>query len=157
MRRACGVLVGALVLVGSLAGGALADPQDVANDVANEVMSPFCPGVTLHDCASREASETREDMVRWAEAGMSKRQIIDRLESEFGTSIHASPPAEGAGLLAWILPALAVLSGTALAVVLMRRWNARGGDHSGDPAAASLSHDDRHRLELELKRLREQE
>jgi len=38
-----------------LAAPAAAAPEDVANDISNEIMSPFCDGVTLHDCPSQEA------------------------------------------------------------------------------------------------------
>lgn len=145
------VLVAALLL-GAAPAAAAAAPEDVANAVAQEVMSPYCPGVTLHDCPSSSAQEMRAEIVAWAEDGMTKEQILDRLEGEFGPSIRAVPAAEGAGLLAWLLPGAAVLAGTVLAVVLARRWARRPAAPAAPaveiPAEAGA------RLNAELDRLR---
>ncbi|HEV2755828.1 MAG TPA: cytochrome c-type biogenesis protein CcmH [Actinomycetota bacterium] len=149
MRR-LPVLV-ALVLF-SAAPAAAAAPEDVANTVAQEVMSPYCTGVTLHDCPSSSAQEMRAEIVAWAEDGMTKEQILDRLEAEFGPSIRALPPAEGSGLLAWLLPGVAVLAGAVLAIVLARRW-ARRAPAVAAPAAP-VSAEAGARLNAELDRLR---
>ena len=149
MRTAVAFLV-AVFLVGA-PGAALAAPEDVANAVAQEVMSPYCPGVTLHDCPSSSAQEMRTEIVAWAEDGMTKEQILERLEAEFGPSIRAVPPAGGSGLLAWLLPALAVVGGAVLAVVLARRW-ARREPAPVVPVAASAEAGAR--LRAELDRLR---
>ena len=131
---------------------ALAAPEDVANAVAHEVMSPYCPGVTLHDCPSSSAQEMRAEIVAWAEDGMDKGAILERLEAEFGPSIRAVPRAEGAGLLAWLLPALAVVAGAGVAVVLARRWTNR----SPAPVAPAgpVPPEAGARLSAELDRLR---
>ncbi|MDQ3915566.1 MAG: cytochrome c-type biogenesis protein CcmH [Actinomycetota bacterium] len=123
MKALAAVAAAAFVLTSPAV--AAAAPEDVANAVAQEVMSPYCPGVTLHDCPSSAAQEMRAEIVAWAEDGMSKDAILDRLEAEFGPSIRAVPPAKGSGLLAWLLPGLAVVAGAALAVVLARRWAKR--------------------------------
>jgi cytochrome c-type biogenesis protein CcmH/NrfF len=142
----------ALMLVALAPAAAYAAPEDVANAVAHEVMSPYCPGVTLHDCPSSEAQEMRETIVAWAEEGMTKDAIIDRLEDEFGPSVRAVPRAEGAGLLAWLLPGLAVAGGAVAAALLARRWARRGPP----PAAAAPAADPgaTARLKAELDRVR---
>ncbi len=154
MTRLGALLTVVLLLFGPLSTVARADPQDVANDVSNQVMSPYCPGVTLHDCASGQASKMREQIVKWAEAGWSKERIMDRLEAEFGATIRATPPAEGAGILAWLLPALAVAFGALVGIVLVRRWNLRAAPASPATSAEVVSPEDRRRVSLELKRLR---
>ncbi|MFN2588524.1 MAG: cytochrome c-type biogenesis protein CcmH [Actinomycetota bacterium] len=141
-----------VALVGGTPAAAAASPEVVANAVAQEVMSPYCPGVTLHDCPSAAAQEMRAEIGVWAEGGMSKEQILDRLEADFGPSIRAVPPAEGSGLLAWLLPAVAVVAGATVATVLARRWARR-------PAAAPAPADAvppeaAARLSAELDRLR---
>lgn len=153
MRRSNALIAGLLLLVWPVAAAAQADQQDVANDVSNGVMSPYCPGVTLHDCASSEASDMRRQILRWAEAGWSEEQIMDELEAEFGPTIRATPPAEGAGALAWILPALLVAAGAAVAVMLARRWNRREPVPPVNPGGPA-THEDRRRLDVDLKRLR---
>ncbi|HEX2051319.1 MAG TPA: cytochrome c-type biogenesis protein CcmH [Actinomycetota bacterium] len=147
--RAVALALAAVVLTAAPAPGA---PEDVANDVAREVMSPYCPGVTLHDCPSRNADELRRDIAAWAAAGTSRAEIMDRLESEFGPSIRAVPERSGAGLLAWLLPAVAVVAGVAAALALARRF-ARARPAAG-AAEAPARDDERRRLAAELDALR---
>jgi cytochrome c-type biogenesis protein CcmH/NrfF len=150
MRRIVTLLVVALVLAPS---AALAAPEDVANEVAQEVMSPYCPGVTLHDCPSSSAQEMREEITAWARAGMSKDEIMGRLEDEFGPSIRAVPRGSG-GLFAWLLPAVALTAGAGAAAFLARRWARR---RPATPAQTPVaSPEAAARLQAELDRLRAQ-
>ena len=149
MRRALLLLVTAtLVAAPSVAH---ADAEDVANAVAREVMSPYCPGVTLHDCPSASAQELRDEIAGWARAGMTRDEILARLEDEFGPSIRAVPQG-GSGLLAWLLPAAALAAGAAVALLLARRWSRRRPEAPGPAPAASP--EAAARLNAELDRLR---
>ena len=148
MKRALVLLVVAFVLAPA---PAFAGPEDVANAVAQEVMSPFCPGVTLHDCPSSSAQEMRAEITEWARAGMTKDAIIGRLEDEFGSSIRAVPRGSG-GLFAWLLPAAALAGGAVAATLLARRWSRRRPDVSVPAPAASP--ESAARLNAELDRLR---
>ena len=133
-------------------------PEDLANDISQKVMSPFCPGVTLHDCPSQSALDMRDRIEGYARSGMSEAAIMDRLETEYGTAIRAEPSSEGAGLVAWILPGLAALAGGALAIMVVRRWTARGprplADGTDDPRPVESSSTERQRLDAELGQLR---
>ena len=137
-------------------GQAAAGPGDVSARIARETMSPFCPGVTLHDCASGQANQLRTRIERWAQQGWSRDEILARLEAEYGPSIRAAPEAEGAGLLAWALPGIALVAGFAVAGWLARRWTVgrRAPDAGvGEPTA---SPQERRRLEAELRALRDE-
>lgn len=155
MRRL--LLVTTVLAIAWAPATASAAPEDVANDISSEVMSPYCPGVTLHDCASQEAVDLRERIVGWAAAGWSRARILDTLEAEFGPQIRAAPPAEGTGLLAWLLPALAVLGGVAVAWTVARTWSSRGRSGGASRPPTRASDEDRMRLDAELARLRESE
>ena len=144
-------LAAAFVL--ALAAPALADPQDVANDISREMISPYCPGVTLHDCPSDNSRELRQRIIGWAENGMTKDQIWQRLEDEFGPGIRATPSAEGSGLWAWVLPIVAALGGIALAAFLAFRWSRRPPEKAGGDG--EVSPDQRRRLDVELAALRD--
>jgi cytochrome c-type biogenesis protein CcmH/NrfF len=148
------ILAAAVTAVLLGAGPAAAGPDDVAVEVYREVMSPFCPGVTLHDCPSSKADELRLQIARWAETGMSKNEIMARLEAEFGPDIRAVPQPEGAGLFAWLLPALGALAGLLLAWILARRYASRHAPRDGAAAAAGPSAEERRRLEGELAAIR---
>jgi cytochrome c-type biogenesis protein CcmH/NrfF len=150
----------------ALATPAAAGPEDVANDIASRVMSPFCPGVTLHDCPSAEAQDLRDRIERWARRGLSEDQILDSLEADYGVAIRSTPPAADGGWLAWALPGTALVLGLVLGWLLLRRWTiaaARGrarDEESIERARESrigredLSDRDRRRLDAELAMLR---
>lgn len=141
------VAIAIVVIVASPAGAA---PEDVANEVSREVMSPFCPGVTLHDCPSQAALDLRDQIKGWAEQGWSKDRIMDELESRFGTGIRATPQ-DSEGIGAWALPVGALLVGIMLLGSLARRWT-KGRLHREVPA---LDDAERARVERELAALRE--
>ena len=147
-------LAGLLLLL--IAPAALAGPDEVATSVSQKVMSPYCPGLTLHDCPSDAAAELREDIAGWAREGMTQDEIIDRLEAEFGAGILATPPAEGSGLMAWVLPIAGLLIAVGVGVVLARRWAARASTDTDVTQALATDPRDRTRLEAELRDLREQ-
>ena len=136
-----------------VAAPAAAAPQDVANEVSKELMSPYCEGVTLHDCASGAAIKLRARIVAWAEAGWSKERIIDHLTSDdqWGDIIRATPPSEGTGLVAWLLPGLAALAGLGAAAFVVRTWSRR---RSPAPAIEPVTAAERSRLDQELAQLR---
>jgi cytochrome c-type biogenesis protein CcmH len=144
-----------LVIVALASPASAQSPEDLANDISQKVMSPFCPGVTLHDCPSQSALDMRDRIEGFARSGMSEAEIMERLEAEYGEAIRAEPSSEGAGIVAWILPALAALGGGALAFTLVRRWTARRpGPSAGQPPRVASSESERQRLDAELGRLR---
>jgi cytochrome c-type biogenesis protein CcmH/NrfF len=129
-----------------------ADPEDLANRISAEVMSPYCPGVTLHDCPSDAAVQLRDRILGWAEAGWTHERILDRLEAEYGASILSTPPASGIGLGAWVMPLVVALGGLALAWAIATRWSRRRSDETAPvPTAAQRS-----RLEAELAHARDE-
>jgi cytochrome c-type biogenesis protein CcmH/NrfF len=159
--RAAAAAVVALLL---LASPAAAAPEDVANDIASKVMSPFCPGVTLHDCPSAAAQALRDRIERWARQGLSEDQILDSLEADYGVAVRSTPPAGDGGWLAWALPGAALLVGLVLGWLLLRRWTnaaTRGREEEsmerarkGPVGREELGDRDRRRLDAELAILR---
>ncbi|MDQ3941043.1 MAG: cytochrome c-type biogenesis protein CcmH [Actinomycetota bacterium] len=140
-------------LLVAVAAPASASPQDLANDISNEIMSPFCPGVTLHDCPSKAALNLRDQIEEWAAAGWSRERIMSELVSQYGERVRGAPLTRGSGLLAWVLPGLALIGGLAIAFALARRWTRRP---SPIPPTSTISADDRNRLERELSSFRSQ-
>jgi cytochrome c-type biogenesis protein CcmH/NrfF len=141
-------LVGIVICLLLVAAPAAADPQDVANDISNEVMSPFCDGVTLHDCGSRAAVELREQIETWAADGWSRDRIMNELVARYGEDVRGAPPFGGRGLLAWALPIAAVIVGGLVAWRLAVRFSKR--PHASD-TDTNISEDDRRRLDAELQ------
>ena len=145
-----GVLALTAGLIMSLSGHALAAPADVANSVASEVMSPFCPGSTLHDCSSAEAQALRDRILERAEDGWTRARLMSWLEDEYGPSIRSTPPTEGAGWLAWLLPIVVVITGGAVAWIFLRRSTRSAGGSEGTEVSGAERRD----LERELQALR---
>jgi cytochrome c-type biogenesis protein CcmH len=144
----------ALVMVAALAlspAARAAGPQDTANSISEQVMSPFCPGVTLHDCPSDNAIRLRSQIARWAAQGWSRQRIMTKLLAEYGPDIRAVPDEQGASLLVWLLPAVALVAGAGIAGMFARRWSERGSD---PPPPRAIGPVDRRRLEEELALVR---
>ncbi len=126
-----------------------AAPQDVATEIAGEIMSPYCDGVTLHDCPSPAAAELRNQIERWAQQGWTKPRIIAELENRFGERIHAAPRSSE-GVAAWALPVAAALVGLVGLAILVARWTPRTEN------VAPVDPVDHARVERELAALRKE-
>jgi cytochrome c-type biogenesis protein CcmH/NrfF len=146
---ALGLAVAAVI---AFAAPAHASPEDVANSVASKIASPFCPGVTLENCPSERAVALHARIQSWAEDGWDEERIMTKLESLYGESIRALPPASGTGLGAWLAPLIALILGVGVAAVLARRWT-RSCAHDPD-ARAELPEATRTRIQKELDALR---
>lgn len=146
----------AIVAALSLAPVARAAPEDTANRISENIMSPFCPGVTLHDCPSPQADALRERIRDWAAGGLGEERIMERLVAEYGPEVRAIPPGDGGGITAWIIPALVGLVGAGFAGVLAQRWTrARAKEREEEELEArrrwrELTPEQRERLEAEL-------
>lgn len=141
------LVLGALVVTPAFTAAA-EDPEDVAARVSQQIMSPFCDGVTLHDCPSGASDKLRTRIVTMARSGMSEEDIISNLEAEYGDRIAASP----GNPLAWVIPGTAVVLALGLAATLARRWT-----RSRTPEARrQISDEDRARIEAEVAAYRGQ-
>jgi cytochrome c-type biogenesis protein CcmH/NrfF len=146
MRRALVLSVAALCMspVGAVAQDA---PGEIATRVSQEIMSPFCDGVTLHDCPSQQADELRLEIASWARAGMTEAQILARLEERYGSVISGSP----SNPLAWLIPFTVAAAGIVVVIVLAVRWGRGAGGLDGPrPGVPGVGPQDAARVEAEL-------
>ena len=119
-------LAGALLLGCALgiASAAAADELDDlrrAHSLADELMSPFCPGRTLSDCPSPNATAVREEIRAWVHQGQSDEQIRATLRARFGDALAGEPesPWARAGPLA-VIALIAVLFALGIRRVVAR-------------------------------------
>ena len=131
-------LLAALAAGLALSAGAAQEPEGWAYDVANELMSPWCPGRSLADCPSHEAETLRMWLVVQEAAGRPRAEVEAEVVERFGDAILAAPRAEGFGLAAYALPIAVFLLGGALVAVVLRRVTARPATPAA-PAAAAVS------------------
>jgi cytochrome c-type biogenesis protein CcmH len=87
-----------------------------ANELYDEVMSPFCPGRTLANCPSPQAAQLREQIRQQLTAGSTDEQIKAELYEAYGEVVLGAPRKEGFGLLAYVLPAFFIVAGALVLV-----------------------------------------
>lgn len=122
-----------------------------ASRLFTEIMSPYCPGMTLTTCPSPQAAVMRDSIRRELAAGQKPSEIMNGLEAAFGPEIRSRPPARGAGLVAWIGP-FALLGAGALALTLwLWRAERRRGSAATIPAPIAMDDTMRARLEAALR------
>lgn len=132
-------LAAALVSLVATAALAQSPARQQASDLSRELMSPFCPGKLLADCTSSYAGDLREAIAKRLEAGEPLEAIKADLVRQYGKEILGAPPAEGVGLLAWVLPALlglATAAGVGLKVARAARETRLAGRSAPVPAVA---------------------
>ena len=121
--------------------------------LSREMMSPYCPGRALSDCPSPAAAELRQWIVDQEEAGVSRSEVEKELFRVFGDQLRQAPRAEGMGLVAYVIPAVAFAAGGTLVVFFLRRQRP-GTAGSDSPPAAEAPRDEalEQQVEEELRR-----
>lgn len=128
------VLSACLLSLLLLAGpAAAASGRPTLAEIEHEVMCPTCH--TLLELSHAPiADRMRAFIRRRIAAGDSDVEIKRRLVAEFGEGVLAVPPANGFGLVAWVLPAGGFIAVGALIGVTLRRWRQ---DHDLEQAPRS--------------------
>jgi cytochrome c-type biogenesis protein CcmH len=119
------------VLLAWLALGAAANAEEQTAwgyELADELMSPWCPGFALPDCSSGYASDLRLWILDQEKRGRSREDVKAEILARYGDMMLQAPKAEGLGVLAYAIPAGLVLAGGAVLFVFLRK---QGGAASG--------------------------
>lgn len=152
MKAACAAI--ALVALLCAAPLVAAAEQGWAYDVANEMMSPYCPGRALSECPSPQAADLRAWIVAQERAGASREQVEETLYAEFGDQLRQAPRPEGLGLLAYVIPVVLVVAGALVLGVFFRhvrsRREARGEAAPGAPTPRDPDPELLRRVDAEL-------
>lgn len=152
-RRVVMLMAVVAIAVAALASIAAAQQPGMVDDEARqiymELMSPFCPGLSLAACQSGKAAELREEIRERLAAGETKQEIIDSIVERYGEQVLATPKNEGFGRFAWFAPIGVGLFGLFLVVILLRYFARARASRSGespeiDPAM-------RERIEREIR------
>lgn len=83
-----------------------------------DLMSPYCPGLSLASCPSPQADSLRKAIAVRFENGETPAQITEALVVDYGADIRGSPAFEGFGATAFVVPALLMLVGA----LFIARW-----------------------------------
>jgi cytochrome c-type biogenesis protein CcmH len=128
-----------------------ADPPNAA-DLEAELVCPVCQ--TTLDQSNAPVAERMKAFIRERiAAGDTEQEIKDALVAEFGPAVLATPGKRGFGLLAWLIPLLALAGGVVAVALLVRRWTERRATDV-EPAAGGAELDAalEQRLDEELAR-----
>jgi cytochrome c-type biogenesis protein CcmH len=104
---------------------------DEVNKIAGKLMAPCCWSGTVDSHQSPAAEEIKTQIRAALQRGYTEQQILDSFVAAYGERILAKPKAVGFNLMAWILPAIAILVGGIFVWKFLR--------HSSQPPAKSES------------------
>jgi cytochrome c-type biogenesis protein CcmH len=89
----------------------------------HELACPVCEGQSVYDSNAPQSEAIREDIPRRIAAGQSDADIRAYYVSRYTSRILETPSNSGLGIVAWGIPALAVILGAAGIVLAVRRWS----------------------------------
>jgi len=146
----CAVLATFVLALATLAGGALraTASEGWAYEMANELMSPFCPGRSVADCPSPQAQTLRMWLIVQEAAGRPRAEVEAELIARYGESMLGAPRAKGIGLTAYVIPVAVGAAGAALLTWFLRRQTRGPAAAPPAPALAASAP-----LDPELERL----
>ena len=118
----------AIVVIASLAVLVLRSrpsnsPAARAERLEHQLACPVCDGQSVADSNSPQSQAIRDDIPRRIAAGQSDSEIRAYYVSRYTEKILETPSNSGLGIVAWGLPALAVILGAASIFVAVRRWS----------------------------------
>ena len=116
-----------------------------AYEMANELMSPYCPGRSVADCPSPQAQTLRMWLIVQEASGRPRAEVEAELISRYGESMLGAPRAKGFGLTAYLIPVAVVAAGAVLLTWFLRRQTRAAPAAMPAPPSA--------RLDPELERL----
>jgi cytochrome c-type biogenesis protein CcmH len=93
--------------------------------IARQLMCPVCAGQTVAESDAAVAREMKAIIRQKLEAGETPEQILRYFVGQFGESVLAEPHPGGVALILYAAPPLALVLGASLAIVFIRRRQAR--------------------------------
>jgi cytochrome c-type biogenesis protein CcmH len=110
--------------------GVLADAQGTsqAKQIGGKFMCMCSCNQVLTQC-NHVGCTTSTSMLKELDQGIahgdSEDVITQAFVQEFGTKVYAEPPKSGLSLVAWSLPSIYLVLGTAIVIFVIFRWRAR--------------------------------
>lgn len=127
------VIVVALVAMATLLGVLVLTnetPADRVESLGEQIKCPVCQGEAIGNSPAQMARDMMALVSERVDEGRTDQEIIDELLNSYSGAVLLDPPAEGATLVLWLAPAVALLVGAAV-IYWWRRHPAP--DSSTDP------------------------
>jgi len=106
--------------------------ESLTRHVAAQLRCPVCQGLSLADSPSELALEMKDVVRNQLAAGRTPDEVKAYFVAKYGEWILLEPPRRGVNLLAYLLPAVALIGGLGVIWLALRRWT------SGAPPADRL-------------------
>ena len=103
-----------------------------ATEAISKIRSPFCPGLMLEICPTAQAEALRDSIQAMAETGLAADSVVELVVAQYGEEYRAYPKRSGAGLVAWIVPPLALVLGLGAVVLVLRHLREPEGSGTGE-------------------------
>jgi len=120
-----GLVVGTALPGAAAAEDAAAPPSGApggwGHALAQDLMSPFCPGRALADCPSPDAATLRSWILVQEAAGRSRADVEAELLERYGEQILSAPRVRGFGITAYAIPIGVFVAGGGLVWLFLRR------------------------------------
>ena len=128
--------------------------DDETNRIAKTLYCPVCPNTPLDVCSTQACAQWRALIKEKLQQGQTEQQIRDYFVAQYGDVVLGAPPAQGFNWLAYILPAIGIALGAAIAWFSVRQWIVRRGQEAGASAETpEISKEYADRIERDLKEL----
>jgi len=105
--------------------GELVQSHPEGDAAISRLRSPYCPGLMLEVCPTPAAKMLRDSLQTMAHGGASSDSIVGWMLDAYGEEYRAVPQARGGGLLAWLMPPLALLVGLIGVVLALKHFRTR--------------------------------
>ena len=145
-RSACRMIAALLMLVSFVAFAREAPPaaEDPVLEkrmlrIAAELRCLVCQNQTIADSNADLAVDLREQVRRMLKQGQSEEQIVRYMTDRYGDFVLYRPPVKGSTLLLWFGPAVLLVGGLAVLIIVLRRRNRLSDDRfePDEPEAAA--------------------
>jgi cytochrome c-type biogenesis protein CcmH len=145
-RSACRMMFALLMLVSFAAFAREAPPaaEDPVLEkkmlrIAAELRCLVCQNQTIADSNADLAVDLREQVRRMLKQGQSEEQIVRYMTDRYGDFVLYRPPVKGSTLLLWFGPAVLLVGGLAVLIIVLRRRNRLSDDRfePDEPEAAA--------------------
>ena len=106
-----------------------------AQRLFGQLMSPFCPGLTLAACPSPGADSLRRDIRARLSGGEAPRSVVASYAADWGEQMLGAPPVRDWGAVLWVTPGVLLTLG-AIGLTLWLRTQRRRVDGAETADAA---------------------
>jgi cytochrome c-type biogenesis protein CcmH len=117
--------LGLLLPIRSFAQSAVEWPEGVRHEdvaaIARDLNCPLCQGYSLQDCPLPVCAQMRTLIAERLADGATPQDIQAEFVAEYGPQVLNAPPAEGLGILVWVLPFAVLIAGLVVAGSVVRR------------------------------------